>query len=67
MWYKDKHFMKIDPNFLIMKHYFSMMFDKDEMEDRMRREWIIAEWTRGTIQIVSLRLEDEKQKTKYID
>jgi len=67
MWYKDKHFMKIDPNFLIMQHYFTMTFDKDEMEDRMRREWIIAEWTRGSIQIVSLRLEDEKQKTKYID
>jgi len=67
MWYKNKHHMKIDPNFVIMKHYFLMTFDKDEMEDRMKREWIITEWTKGTIQIVDLRIDDENQKTRYID
>ena len=66
MWYKDKHYLKIDPNFVVMQHYFRMLFDKDELEDRMRREWIIAEWTKGSIQIVSLRLDDERRKTRYI-
>ena len=62
MWYKNKQLIGEDPALAIMRHYFSMMFTQEEREERLREEWIIQEWLKGHVQIVSIKLDN----TSYI-